>query len=385
MLKFFWLALLPSLITFSSFAGTAPQDASDKIVVVGDIHGDFEQFTCVLRQAGLINSRMRWTGKNATLVQMGDIVDRGPDSRKIIDLLRKLKSMARRAKGDVYALIGNHEAMLIAADTRYTHPGEYKAFVNSRSKRKQHLYFDLYIEHMKKTQPEESWPDYESADYIRFLEMQFPLGYVEYMQAWAPKGDYGAWASSNPAVLKIGRLLFVHGGMGPTTQNYTITEINQWIQSELGTREQAMKSDVLNDPNGPLWYRGHILASEDDPAERKLITDVLERYEVDHVIVGHTPVAGAILPRFDGTVIGVDVGLADYYGGPCAFLEITGKQLTAVHNGNRIDLPSPGNDVGSYLHKVLSLDSENETLKSYIQQLENPETKEPVIESDKLN
>lgn len=384
-MKFFWLALLYPLITFPSFAGSATQEASDKIIVVGDIHGDFEQFACVLKQAGLVNNRMRWTGKNATLVQMGDIVDRGPDSRKVIDLLRKLKTMARRTKGDVYTLIGNHEAMLIAADTRYTYPGEYKAFVNSRSKRRQQRYFDRYIEHMKKTQPEESWPDYESVDYIRFLETQFPLGYVEYMQAWAPNGEYGAWASSNPTVLKVGRHLFVHGGMGPTTQNYTITEINQWIQSELGSREKAMKSDVLNDPNGPLWYRGHILASEDDPAERKLINNVLNRYQVDHVIVGHTPVAGAVLPRFDGAVIGVDVGLADYYGGPCAFLEITGKHLTAVHNGNRIDLPSPGSDVDSYLQKVLSLDPENETLKRYIQQRENPDTNEPVIDSDKLN
>lgn len=384
-MKFLWLALLTPLITLASFADTAIQEASDKIVVVGDIHGDFEQFTCVLKQAGLVNNRMRWTGKNATLVQVGDIVDRGPDSRKVIDLLRKLKTMARRKKGNVYTLIGNHEVMLIAADTRYVHPGEYKVFVNSRSKRRQQRYFDLNIEHMKKNQPEESWPDYESDDFIRSLEMQFPLGYVEYMQAWAPEGEYGAWASSNPTVLKIGRLLFVHGGMGPTTKKYTISEINQWIRSELSSREKAMKSDVLNDPNGPLWYRGHILASEDDPAERKLITDVLNRYQVDHVIVGHTPVAGAVLPRFDGAVIGVDVGLADYYGGPCAFLEITGKKLTAVHNGHRIDLPSSSSDVNRYLQKVRSLDPQNETLKSYIQQREKRDSSESAVDSDKVN
>src|SRR6185436_11794872 len=55
---------------------------TERIVAVGDIHGAFDQFVAILRAAGLIDNRNRWSGKKAVLVQTGDILDRGPDSRK---------------------------------------------------------------------------------------------------------------------------------------------------------------------------------------------------------------------------------------------------------------------------------------------------------------
>ncbi|MEW9798577.1 metallophosphoesterase [Alteromonas sp. CYL-A6] len=384
-MRLLWLAVISLLSVCSAMADSATYDPAGKIVVVGDVHGDYDRFTCVLEQAGLVNSRLRWTGENATLVQVGDIVDRGPDSRKVIDLLRGLKPMARRKGGNVFTLLGNHEAMLVAADTRYVHPGEYRAFVDRRSQRRQQQYLSVYIDHIKNTQPEDSWPDFNASDYRQGLEQQFPPGYVEYMQAWSPKGEYGAWAIANPAVLKLGRLLFVHGGMGPTTQNFTVTELNQWVHSELATREKAMLSDLLNDPDGPLWYRGHMLNVQTDTAEQERINDTLQRLQADHIIMGHTPVAGAIIPRFNNAVIGVDVGLASYYGGPCAFLEIDGDQFTAVHNGVRVPLPSAGESEDNYLQQVLSLDPDNAMLKRYLQRLAQPDTDTPAVDPDKLN
>ena len=45
---------------------------------------------------GLIDAQNRWSGGNATLVQLGDITDRGADSLKII---RSLQQLAREAPG----------------------------------------------------------------------------------------------------------------------------------------------------------------------------------------------------------------------------------------------------------------------------------------------
>src|SRR5262245_19810729 len=91
--------------------GAFPCDVrtAERVVAVGDVHGAFDPFVSILRAANLIDARNRWSGGKAVLVQTGDVVDRGADSRKALDLLRKLEGEARRAGGAVYPLLGNHE------------------------------------------------------------------------------------------------------------------------------------------------------------------------------------------------------------------------------------------------------------------------------------
>ena len=75
------------------------------------------------------------------LVQTGDIVDRAPDSLKIIRDLMRLEKEARRAGGRVVVLVGNHEAMMVTGDFRYVHPGEIAAFADRRSARRRDEFF----------------------------------------------------------------------------------------------------------------------------------------------------------------------------------------------------------------------------------------------------
>ena len=89
------------------------------MVAVGDIHGAFDNFVAILRAAQVIDNRNRWIGGRTVLVQTGDILDRGPDSRKAIDLLRRLERDAQRAGGRVVSLLGNHELMRLISDWRY--------------------------------------------------------------------------------------------------------------------------------------------------------------------------------------------------------------------------------------------------------------------------
>ena len=50
----------------------------DRVVAVGDVHGDYDQLVAVLRSAGLIDEQGNWTGGKTHLVQNGDVLDRGP-------------------------------------------------------------------------------------------------------------------------------------------------------------------------------------------------------------------------------------------------------------------------------------------------------------------
>ncbi|HYR43585.1 MAG TPA: metallophosphatase, partial [Terriglobia bacterium] len=50
-------------------AGAAP--AAQRVVAIGDIHGDFDAFVGILQRTGLVGPGLRWSGGNATLVQTG--------------------------------------------------------------------------------------------------------------------------------------------------------------------------------------------------------------------------------------------------------------------------------------------------------------------------
>src|SRR5438477_8316950 len=108
-------------------------DGVDRIVAVGDVHGAYDRFVEILKTTALIDDRLRWIGGQAHLVQLGDVVDRGPDSRPALDLLRRLQTEASRAGGAVHPLLGNHEVARLLGDLRFATAGEFQAFVTSRS------------------------------------------------------------------------------------------------------------------------------------------------------------------------------------------------------------------------------------------------------------
>ena len=105
--------------------GAPAAQAPPRLVVVSDVHGDLGQFVTVLTQAGVIDGARKWTGGTTVVVQTGDVPDRGPDSRKVMDLLMDLEKQARKAGGVVHALLGNHEVMNMVGDLRYVTPEEY--------------------------------------------------------------------------------------------------------------------------------------------------------------------------------------------------------------------------------------------------------------------
>jgi len=88
-------------------------------IIVGDIHGELAGLLEILRHAGLIDSRADWKGGSATLIQTGDVIDRGPYSIESLDLLRKLQRQAPETGGQVVRICGNHELMLLEGNYFY--------------------------------------------------------------------------------------------------------------------------------------------------------------------------------------------------------------------------------------------------------------------------
>ena len=99
----------------------------DRLIAVGDLHGDCAVFERVLRVAGLYDNG-RWTGGTAVLVQIGDVLDRGDEELQLLRLLRTLKKEAAAAGGAVITLLGNHEVLNAMGISVYASPRSAAAF-----------------------------------------------------------------------------------------------------------------------------------------------------------------------------------------------------------------------------------------------------------------
>ena len=76
--------------------------------VIGDIHG------CSDLLAELLE-KIKPLAKDDTVIFIGDYIDRGPDSRGVIDIVLQLRAEHSR----VITLMGNHELMLLGAIKGY--------------------------------------------------------------------------------------------------------------------------------------------------------------------------------------------------------------------------------------------------------------------------
>ncbi|HSV86044.1 MAG TPA: metallophosphoesterase [Levilinea sp.] len=83
--------------------------------VLGDVHGQYDKVVRLLTGTRLLNADLTWNAANARLWFIGDFFDRGPGGLDIVNLVMALQPQAAVAGGEVGALIGNHEILLLAA------------------------------------------------------------------------------------------------------------------------------------------------------------------------------------------------------------------------------------------------------------------------------
>jgi hypothetical protein len=305
-------------------------------VAVGDLHGDFAAWRDIARAAELVDKDGRWIGGEAVLIQAGDVVDRGPDSLQIIQDLMRLQNEAQHAHGQVIALVGNHEAMNLTGDLRYVSAGDYAAFVDSRSARRRE---NVYESNKKTIETAYRQRDPQlNGDAIKQAWFQAtPLGSIEHRIAWAPSGAIGRWIVGNPAIVLLDGNIFVHGGISPAYIPKPIEEINRQVRAALLARATDPQS-VINDPLGPLWYRGLATPNADvtdgsptraasatipvEPPIEDQLKSLLSRYSAERIVIGHTPILSGIAVLYSGRLIRIDTGISSVYGGKISYLDI---------------------------------------------------------------
>jgi hypothetical protein len=353
----------------------APAGPRQTLIAIADVHGDFDDFVAILQRTGLIDKQNHWTGGKTTFVQVGDLLDRGPKPREVMDLMMALEKEAGQAGGQVVSLLGNHEMMNIMGDLRYVTPVNYASFADGNSEKRQKAAYDEYVKwrgsHASLLAELPQPMELTEAEWMA----RHPAGFIEQREAFGPKGEYGEWLRWHPAVAEIGGILFLHGGIHPDLAKTHLDAMNNRIHDEIkefDAAKQYLQNETLilpffnlqeingvlqaeviaerksgvgaNDErqakileflkfqdwlsvrvDGPLWFRGYDQWSEEEGAPQ--VGKLLKAYKATHIVVGHTvQKGGRIRSRFGNKVFLIDTGmLSSYYpGGRPSALEICG-------------------------------------------------------------
>lgn len=262
-------------------------DPVKRIIVMGDVHGDYSMVIQLLKKVKLIkiiNQSVIWTGGDTFLVQVGDQLDgyrpdnpntlgenitkinksnNRTDDIKVFDLFTELSEQAIKHGGRVISLLGNHELMNTQGDMRYV------------------SYTDL----------------------TKFSKQQDPKeGYYNRIEQFKPGNIMSVkMACTRKAAVIIGSNLFVHGGMINDIVDQLLIKdrndietINQKICLYLlGNINKNNVELLINSKRSIFWNR---ILGEIPPNIHYMnskcvnqINKVLHFLKVDHIIVGHTP------------------------------------------------------------------------------------------------
>lgn len=309
--------------TDQPFSSTATTKFKQRVVAIGDLHGDLPHAIRVLRLAELIDTRNKWIGKKTVLVQTGDIVDRGRDTIVLYQLMDRLRSEAKAAGGAVVSLLGNHEYMNALGDWRYVTDEDIETFGGKKNRRKL-MSSEGWIG--------ETWlKNYNTTARVPYIISvnsnlsNKPSDHPSYFQTIQDSSTENPFLSSAAA--------FVHGGITPEYANLGITEMNRIGQSFLNRALQNPKATgglpsntpteekMFYSAHGPLWERSYALEENEE-----LICDQIEKtinvLKVRRLIMGHTPQFKGILGRCQGKILLIDTGISSAYGGALSALEI---------------------------------------------------------------
>ncbi len=343
----------------------------ERVVAFADVHGAYTELLTLLRETGILDAQDRWAAGHTHIVSLGDLLDRGADSRKVMDLLMRLQDEAQAAGGQLHVLLGNHEAMNLLGDLRYVDAGEYAAYGDMEPA-------------AERAQMRQRWEAAQGAGSGTAFDQKFPPGYFGHRAALSPNGKYGQWLLTLPVAIVLNDSLFMHAGPSNILRGMKLQELNLRYRTALtdylglATRLEQAKllqagdafdtqpqlamerlaaaaaangdtpdaalteatqrfevaaTNALLSVDGPNWYRGAALCNE--AAEADVLLPLLHQFGVTRLVVGHTPTRDSrAVTRFDGRVVKLDAGMNHaVYNGRAAALILQPSGLSVRYAG----------------------------------------------------
>lgn len=260
-----------------------------RTIVLGDLHGSLAAFRAILTRAGVLEDDS-WRGGRTILVQLGDVIDRGPDSIATYEFLADLQLRARKGKGRVVRLLGNHELALLEG------------------------YFDFA-----------DFPD--PAALAERLRADVLEGRVEAAYAHAGWLFTHAGLHYNLLVKLRAEMTVGEGKPRRFTPTRLAAELNRRLRAGVEAGDYSDPIFAVGEARGGAHDTGGIFWAD---FEHEM--DTPRRAPRFHQVFGHTP-EGYVGAKFrrtdDGRRINIDIGIAEDYGGNLGYLEILGREAIA--------------------------------------------------------
>lgn len=304
----------------------------DRLIAVGDLHGDLNKSKQALRLAGLIDSYDHWAGGSTTVVQVGDVLDRGGDEIKILYFLEKLKREAEKSGGSIITMNGNHEIMNVDGDFRFVTKSGLDEF---------RVWADWYcIGNVMKSL---CGGLVKPSDPFDGVPLVFPGvkpeivdGIRARIAALRPNGPISnRFLTKNVTVLVIGDSVFVHGGLLPKHVSYGLERINEEVKDWISGLRERVSSELVRGRNSLVWLRKF-----SDEVAKNCDCSTLEHVlatipGAKRMIMGHTIQEKGINGACDNRAIRIDVGMSrGCINGLPEVLEVNGKSEVRVLTSN---------------------------------------------------
>jgi len=374
---------------------------TERVVAFADVHGAHDELVALLKTTGLVGEDLGWAGGKTVAVSLGDLLDRGPESRKVMDLLMRLQGEAQAAGGSLHVILGNHEAMNLMGDLRYLVPQDYAAFAADETDAMREEAFAEFktrgegaagtTQAVTAAAATATTPAADETALREAFDRSYPRGFFARQVALGPGGTYGRWLMSLPAVVVVNDTAYVHGGpsalvgeegfgLNDTVRNklarffelrsqlVAAAVLPKWdmrrdrdiAKAALETADPAMQGALAEylaldeSPEfataGPLWYRGFIYCKP--MLENAVLTAALERFGVKRFVVGHTPTGDhRVRGLYGGRLVMLDAGMlrSRYNGRPAALVTESGEtwvQYATPTERAAIDMTGNAQDYG---------------------------------------
>jgi hypothetical protein len=256
--------------------------ATERIIVIGDLHGDIAMLCSCLYMANIINTNMEWVAEpaNTIVVQIGDQLDslsrdtsqewERLDDIKLMQFTNKLDEIAKKKGGRFISLLGNHEMMNVFGEFTYVSP----------------------------------------------LSMEKSGGVQGRRHRFQPGGEYAKILAKRNSILKIGNILFCHAGLLPhhlQMVNLDLQSINDLNQKfllgfPLDMQEITIHRQLFGEPSSMIWNRSY-LEGLNNPNMKNALEYVLQNTQTISMIIGHNPVEH-VTALYDNKLWITDVGLS---------------------------------------------------------------------------
>ncbi|XP_074281385.1 shewanella-like protein phosphatase 2 [Silene latifolia] len=280
----------------------------DRLIAIGDIHGDLEKCKQSFRLANIIDAADNWSGKTSTVVQVGDILDRGNEEIKILYFLEKLKRQAENSGGKLITMNGNHEIMNINGDFRFAMERGVKEFLDWA------FWYRIGIS-MKKLCHGVS--DIAKDPFIGVpkefsgTRAEFHEGFRARLAALRPGGPISTrFLAENATVVVVGENVFVHGGLLANHVKYGLERINNEVREWIRGERRSLWKEVERATDSVVWLRkfSHEVAENCDCEALDRVLGMIPGCK--RMIMGHTIQQEGVNSACGGKAIRIDVGMS---------------------------------------------------------------------------